>query len=192
MNISKERLEQLAFAGDETAEMAKYILEMQKQEPVAWQFNWHNEGWRQCKNKQEYDEIITNGNNNFEVRSLYASPVPPAVPEDVERDALRYRFLRDKDEFGADNEPGLASWDDLCELGYNEFDAAVDARIAHPDINYVKLDNELRNPPAVPDEMPSNLRKLIASKCGILFCDDDVKGIWESCCEAMLNGASDE
>lgn len=228
MNISKERLEEMAFAGDERAEMARYILELQKQEPVAWQFNWHKEGWRQCKNKQEYDEIITNGNKNFEVRILYAAPVPTAASqpasEDIARDALRYRFLRDKDAFGADNEPGLASWDDLVELGYNEFDAAIDDRIAHPDIDYVKLDSALRKhevrhckdkncnapiigysvdglcedcyvdvsrqpasqPPAVPDEMPPNLRDLIASHADALFGDDDVQEIWNACRAAML------
>lgn len=47
----------------------------------------------------------------------------------AERDARRYRFLRDKDAFGADNEPGLVSWDDLTELDLCEFDAAVDARL---------------------------------------------------------------
>ncbi|WES88805.1 hypothetical protein [Dickeya fangzhongdai] len=54
------------------------VAELRGQEPVAWQFNWHKEGWMQCKNKREYDEIINNGNKNFEVRELYARPVPPA------------------------------------------------------------------------------------------------------------------
>lgn len=62
----------------------------------------------------------------------------------VERDALRYRFLRDRDAWGDDGEPGLANWDDLSELGYNEFDTAIDARMAHPDIDYITLDNALR------------------------------------------------
>ncbi|SAH66037.1 DUF551 domain-containing protein [Enterobacter bugandensis] len=52
----------------------------------------------------------------------------------MERDALRYRFLRDKDAFGDENEPGLASWDDLAEMEYNEFDAAVDARMNDSDM----------------------------------------------------------
>lgn len=52
----------------------------------------------------------------------------------MERDAFRYRFLRDKDAFGDENEPGLASWDDLAEMEYNEFDAAVDARMSDSDM----------------------------------------------------------
>jgi hypothetical protein len=52
----------------------------------------------------------------------------------MERDALRYRFLRDKDAFGDENEPGLASWDDMAEMEYNEFDAAVDARMNDADM----------------------------------------------------------
>lgn len=52
----------------------------------------------------------------------------------MERDALRYRFLRDKDAFGDENETGLASWDDIAELEYNEFDAAVDARMNDSDM----------------------------------------------------------
>ncbi|UKE82777.1 hypothetical protein PJ912_27245 [Pectobacterium colocasium] len=57
------------------------LAELGSQEPVSWQFNWHKEGWMQCKNKREYDEIITNGNKNFEVRELYARPVPQAVSQ---------------------------------------------------------------------------------------------------------------
>ncbi|MDU9355284.1 hypothetical protein PGS10_11590 [Klebsiella sp. 141153] len=48
---------------------------------------------------------------------------------DIHRDANRYRFLRDKDAFGDEGAPGLASWDDLAELDMGEFDSAVDARI---------------------------------------------------------------
>ncbi|HGY3717487.1 TPA: hypothetical protein ACNVDX_003153 [Citrobacter gillenii] len=47
----------------------------------------------------------------------------------IHRDANRYRFLRDKDAFGDEGEPGLASWDDLAELDTGDFDSAVDARI---------------------------------------------------------------
>lgn len=57
-------------------------------------------------------------------------------PDDVKRDAMRYRFIRESDFFGADNEPGLASWDDLCDLDCNDFDAAVDARMNHSDSLY--------------------------------------------------------
>ncbi|HCS4147715.1 TPA: hypothetical protein OQ574_003953 [Salmonella enterica] len=57
----------------------KQVLASMDAEPVAWQFNWHNEGWRQCKNKREYDEIVRNGNPNFEVRELYATPPAPVT-----------------------------------------------------------------------------------------------------------------
>ncbi|ENM6342455.1 hypothetical protein AB8H83_000329 [Salmonella enterica] len=57
----------------------KQVLASLDAEPVAWQFNWHNEGWRQCKNKREYDEIVRNGNPNFEVRELYATPPAPVT-----------------------------------------------------------------------------------------------------------------
>lgn len=86
-----------------------------------------------------------------------AQPVLPKWPSDeVERDALRYRFLRDSDFFGDEDEPGLVGWEGLVELGYNEFDAAVDARISHPDIDYVKLDTALRKhipaQPVIPEQ----------------------------------------
>lgn len=47
----------------------------------------------------------------------------------MQRDALRYRFMRDKDAFGDEDEPGLTGWDGLSELDGNAFDSAVDARI---------------------------------------------------------------
>ncbi|MDI3229262.1 hypothetical protein [Serratia marcescens] len=78
-------------------------------------------------------------------RECLANREAQPVAVGIERDALRYRFLRDKDSFGDDDEPGLVGWDGLVELGYNEFDAAIDARIAHPNIDYVKLDNALKN-----------------------------------------------
>ncbi|MFM7946713.1 hypothetical protein [Hafnia paralvei] len=92
--------------------------------------------------------------------AVYLAPVLPKQPRwpaaEVERDALRYRFLRDKDFFGDEDEPGLVGWEGLVELGYNEFDAAVDARISHPDIDYVKLDTALRKhipaQPVIPEQ----------------------------------------
>ncbi|MGO3014667.1 MAG: hypothetical protein ACTID4_14990 [Hafnia alvei] len=97
---------------------------------------------------------------------LYAAPVLPKQPRwpaaEVERDALRYRFLRDKDFFGDEDEPGLVGWEGLVELGYNEFDAAVDARISHPDIDYVKLDTALRKHiPAQPVSEPYKLKDAV-------------------------------
>ncbi|MBV4365871.1 hypothetical protein [Erwinia phyllosphaerae] len=63
----------------------------------------------------------------------------------IQRDALRYRFLRDKDAFGDDDEPGLVSWDDLVDLELNDFDAAVDERMTHPDVAWFAT---LTAPPA--------------------------------------------
>ncbi|MDK1012743.1 hypothetical protein QMS73_05710 [Cronobacter sakazakii] len=75
---------------------------------------------------------------------LYTHAQSEPISADVERDAQRYRFLRDKDAFGDDGEPGLATWDDLIELDMNEFDAAIDARMAHPSIDFLALDNALQ------------------------------------------------
>ena len=75
---------------------------------------------------------------------LYTHAQPEPITVDVERDAQRYRFLRDKDAFGDDGEPGLATWDDLIELDMNEFDAAIDARMAHPSVDFLALDNALQ------------------------------------------------
>ncbi|ENG6106964.1 hypothetical protein ACAY19_000823 [Serratia liquefaciens] len=50
--------------------------------------------------------------------------------------SMRYQYLRDKDAFGAENEPGLAGWDELIELDGNEFDAAIDARMTHHGIAF--------------------------------------------------------
>lgn len=44
-------------------------------------------------------------------------------------DAARYRFLRDKDLFGNEDEPGLVTWDGLAELDCAEFDEAIDDRM---------------------------------------------------------------
>ncbi|HHF9036345.1 TPA: hypothetical protein ACPT59_003691 [Klebsiella pneumoniae] len=75
---------------------------------------------------------------------LYRHAQPAHITENIERDAQRYRFLREKDAFGDDGEPGLASWDDLIELDTNEFDAAIDARMAHPSVDFLALDNALQ------------------------------------------------
>ncbi|CAI1178422.1 hypothetical protein [Serratia proteamaculans] len=61
------------------------------------------------------------------------------------RNSMRYQYLRDKDAFGAENEPVLAGWDELIELDGDEFDAAIDARMTHSDIAYTA-------PPAPADQ----------------------------------------
>lgn len=78
------------------------------------------------------------------IAELEAAAVKPVkLTEEIEREALRYRFLRDSDMFGDQDEPGLANWEQLGELAYNEFDKAVDARIDHPNIDYRELDARL-------------------------------------------------
>jgi hypothetical protein len=66
----------------------------------------------------------------------YFYSTPSSKSDNIYRDVVRYQFLRDKDAFGADNEPGLIGWDELTDLSMDEFDAAIDARMAHPDIAY--------------------------------------------------------
>lgn len=107
-------------------------------------------------------EAITRFDVLREVHQLAKQEAQPVIPrwpsDEVERDALRYRFLRDKDFFGDEDEQGLVGWEGLVELSYNEFDAAVDARISHPNIDYVKLDTALRKHiPAQPVSEPYKL-----------------------------------
>ncbi|HIE8767396.1 TPA: hypothetical protein ACXP17_000557 [Klebsiella variicola subsp. variicola] len=68
----------------------------------------------------------------------------------LSKDAQRYRFIRERDMFGSDNESGLLSWEELTELECNEFDDALDARINHPSTGFIELDAKLqaRNPTA--------------------------------------------
>lgn len=60
------------------------------------------------------------------------------------KDAQRYRFIRERDMFGSDNESGLLSWEELTELECNEFDDALDARINHPNTGFIELDAKLQ------------------------------------------------
>ncbi|HBR1093008.1 TPA: hypothetical protein L9K91_002858 [Klebsiella variicola] len=62
----------------------------------------------------------------------------------LSKDAQRYRFIRERDMFGSDNEPGLLSWEELTELECKEFDDAVDARINHPGTGFIELDAKLQ------------------------------------------------
>ncbi len=62
----------------------------------------------------------------------------------LSKDAQRYRFIRERDMFGSDNEPGLLSWEELTELECKEFDDAVDARINHPSTGFIELDAKLQ------------------------------------------------
>ncbi|MBD0758890.1 hypothetical protein HPO73_04045 [Klebsiella variicola] len=62
----------------------------------------------------------------------------------LSKDAQRYRFIRERDMFGSDNESGLLSWEELAELECNEFDDALDARISHPSTGFIELDAKLQ------------------------------------------------
>lgn len=84
--------------------------------------------------------------------------------EPVARDAIRYRFLRDKDAFGEDNAPGLAGWDDLAELDAGDFDSAVDARIKASDIPLYT-----RPQPAPVVEYPDTLPCPVELKPGLVL-----------------------
>ncbi|EPY5074978.1 hypothetical protein ACXDP0_002064 [Klebsiella variicola] len=63
----------------------------------------------------------------------------------LSKDAQRYRFIRERDMFGSDNESGLLSWEELAELECNEFDDALDARINHPNTGFIELDAKLQD-----------------------------------------------
>ncbi|WP_337025218.1 hypothetical protein [Pantoea anthophila] len=111
------------------------LAELEKQEPVGESVNIGGAvmvEWERCI--PEDTQLFT--------RPAPAINLAELVPDDVRRDAMRYRFLRERDYFGADNEAGLASWDDLCDLDCNEFDVAVDARMNHPESMYSSI---LRN-----------------------------------------------
>ena len=84
-----------------------------------------------------------------------------AALEQAQRNAMRYQFIRDKDAFGDEREPGLIGWDGLVELDANEFDAAIDARMAHPSVAYAPAPNgmmQLSNELAEMKQTVSRLR----------------------------------
>ncbi|BBT89407.1 hypothetical protein WP8W19C02_10270 [Enterobacter cloacae] len=123
----------------------------------------------------------------------------------MERDALRYRFLRDKDAFGDENEHGLASWDDLAEMGYNEFDAAVDARINDSDIpkysitqSHMVENDVAASEKNVPNERYKQISDIDYLGAMAAFHSDEwhkmgpITGYmhgWNACRAAMLQGA---
>lgn len=126
----------------------------------------------------------------------------------IERDALRYRFLRDKDAFGDENEPGLASWGDLAEMEYNEFDANVDARMNNSDIPRYSITQSqmIENDVAASEKKAPNERYKQISDIDYLgamsaFHSDkwhkmgSITGYmhgWNACRAAMLHGKSEQ
>ena len=66
------------------------------------------------------------GKHGLAITALAArQPVGHAVPEDVRRDAERYRFIRD-----ADRSDALISYDDLMTFAAGSLDEAIDAAMA--------------------------------------------------------------
>lgn len=119
-------------------------------EPVAFRWRWKDDGMNKHGEWIYHDMMhfeAINRQPTRECQLVYAAPQVTSVPDEVIRDALRYRFLRDKDAFGCDNEPGLAGWDDLVELEMNAFDAAIDARMAHSNVGCAEHAAELTSEP---------------------------------------------
>jgi hypothetical protein len=91
------------------------------------------------------------------IRELKGDQVPVAIDSDIVRDANRYRFLRDEDAWGEDSDSwdvetktGLISSENLMGgLGSDQFDAAVDARMAASDIPFFNPVNAPQKPVVV-------------------------------------------
>ena len=159
----------------ESALIQLLAYEQAAKNPIAWVAG--DEEIADFKNGREVCVMRDCDDEQLDYLPLYAATVLPKQlrwpAAEVERDALRYRFLRDKDFFGDEDEPGLVGWEGLVELGYNEFDAAVDARISHPDIDYVKLDTALRKHiPAQPVSEPNwvSVADRLPSEFGRYLC----------------------
>ena len=91
----------------------------------------------------------------------------------LSKDAQRYRFIRERDMFGSDNESGLLSWEELAELECNEFDDALDARINHPNTGFIELDAKMQA-----RKTPATDRIVAAQRSA--FVDEAVTKITES------------
>lgn len=83
--------------------------------------------------------------------------VPVTIDSGVIRDANRYRFLRDEDAWGEDSNSwdvetrtGLISSENLMELRLDNFDAAIDARMAASDIPFLNPANASQKPVVLP------------------------------------------
>ncbi|EPC8989578.1 TPA: hypothetical protein ACVHP4_004297 [Yersinia enterocolitica] len=120
-----------------------------EQVPVEYQYRYHNHGtgcgeWCRVLTKERYEELQREhaGDNDFVFRMLFTAPQKPInIDASVIRDANRYRFLRDEDSWGEDSDSwdwetktGLISWENLCDVRLDDFDAAIDARMAASDI----------------------------------------------------------
>lgn len=103
----------------------------------------------------------------------------------LSKDAQRYRFIRERDMFGSDNESGLLSWEELTELECNEFDDALDARINHPNTGFIELDAKLQA-----RETPATDRIVAAIKAdGVEEWVSSRGGLWNGTTEEALKFA---
>lgn len=137
-----------------------------EQVPVEYQYRYHNHGtgcgeWCRVLTKERYEELQREhaGDNDFVFRMLFTAPQKPInIDASVIRDANRYRFLRDEDSWGEDSDSwdwetktGLISWENLCDVRLDDFDAAIDARMAASDIppfNVIKSGFTVEGEPA--------------------------------------------
>ncbi|HDH1458648.1 TPA: hypothetical protein PIT96_002791 [Klebsiella michiganensis] len=125
----------------------------------------------------DFDALITQCDKGAQDSfPLYLHGQSEPIGANIARDAQRYRFLRDKDAFGDDGEPGLASWDELIELDMNEFDAAIDARMAHPSVDFLSLDNALQE---------QERRRCKDRNCNKQIFGYSVDGLCEDCYAAV-------
>lgn len=82
-------------AADERDALRARLAEIEAQEPVMWQARFDDGGWQYCA-KKHYDAVVAdpsrwNKTRKYEVRALYARPVPAqAVPD---ADGARFRWL---------------------------------------------------------------------------------------------------
>lgn len=153
---------------EEAEELARIALASLEAEPVGYFRRYDPDA------ETLISQCSKNADDSF---PLYTHAQSEPISADVERDAQRYRFLRDKDAFGDDGEPGLATWDDLIELDMNEFDAAIDARMAHPSIDFLALDNALQK---------HERRRCKDRNCNKQIFGYSVDGLCEDCYTAIF------
>ncbi|MDX7579989.1 DUF551 domain-containing protein [Klebsiella pneumoniae] len=198
--ITRERLEQLAdnntickVSWDERIELAQIALAaMDSSESVELPLDYlqgHKDGL-------EWAAQLAEANHPETGDWLYDDPIelakairkgpdmPPAQPvADSEPD--RNPVLAYADSYRDMAKQGIESvpiWSVITDLERN-----IAPLYRHtqpvPVVNYVPLGD---SPYDVPYSMPSNLREFIDQEIGILFSDDDAKGVWIACRRAAM------
>lgn len=81
--------------------------------------------------ERERDELRADCANMMEgnAKQFARAEAAERKAEESARDAARYRFIRDDDNW-QDDAPDTATWDNLGELSMAEFDAAVDKKMS--------------------------------------------------------------